>query len=306
MVVLAVIALLAGMIFPAYLKHREKAKVTLCKSNLKQFVAALNNKFADDGLLAGGGAIPSGVVDLGGQNVVIDGRSGRQDWSAANFYHATSDPGGVGPQNNWYIYSFVFPYIRGMKLSDSEAYDYSHAPGGPPPFVKGEDVTASACYCPSTIELLTVFNPSNRPNRRANQFPPPFKGLHTEPAAAPAIDDARYCTYAMNQAPNISGLPRSQIPGRVTAFSDYNLKVGYFAYISLMYTNRAENEYNFTSPAGANPYYRQGALKNDFPCRTDVGFHHASGKDFSVNLAMYDGRVESVVSNNITNSVYWE
>lgn len=304
MIVLAVIALLAGMIFPAFLKHRDKAMSTLCKSNLRQFVVAFNSVPND--LPAGG--VPSGV--LGDGQIAVGDQTGRQDWDAAGLYHVVDSTAGNAPGEG-YIFGFVFPYIKNIPVPDQTLWNRKVAYD--PPFVEDadsdeaytEDPHASVCYCPATVPLLSVFNTTNSPNRRANQYPPPFKGTHFEPATGPMEDPGRYCVYARNSF--ALGGPVSRIPGRLVLFCDWNLKDGWFAELSTSNNARgAANTYLFTSPAGANPYRRQGQQKGDLYCRTDVGFHHASGKDFAANLAMFDGRVESVVSNQITNAVYWQ
>ena len=302
MVVLAVIALLGGMIFHAHLQHREKARVALCKSNLRQFVAALNNVFGDRGnTIMSGFSTVSGVPNID-QNVVIGGIPGRQDWQAAGFYHAV-DPNARPPPTD-YIFGFVFPYIRGRTLNYWQTYSLINAPPAGPPFLQGEDVAASPCYCPSVMGLLPAFTTNNPVTGVQNQRPPHFKGYTRDAVTMAGIDSGRYCAYAKNAAPNVS-VPRSRIPGRLVAFCDWNLLVGWNAVISLSYTNMADNVYLFSSPAGANPFYTQGDNKRDLPCRSDVGFHHAGGGQFAANLAMFDGRVESVASNNITNAAFW-
>ena len=305
MIVLAVIALLAGMIFPAFLKHREKAMSTLCKSNLRQFVAAFNSVPPGDNV---GSGTPSGVPDVA-QNMVVGGQAGNQDWGAAGLYHAVDPTAGNSPAEG-YIFDFVFTYIKNIKVDDQ--FYWKRKVAYDPPFVQAtdpggytEDPHASVCYCPAAVPLLSVFNTTNRPNRRADQYPPPFKGTHFEPATGPMPDPGRYCVYARNSY--ALGGPLSQIPGRLVLFCDWNLKDGWQAELTTSNNARGTaNTYQFTSPAGANPYHRQNDRKNDLYCRTDVGFHHASGKDFAANVAMFDGRVESVVSNQITNAAYWQ
>ena len=288
MIVLAVIALLAGMIFPAFLKHRDKAMSTLCKSNLRQFVVAFNSVPND--LPAGG--VPSGV--LGDGQIAVGDQTGRQDWDAAGLYHVVDSTAGNAPGEG-YIFGFVFPYIKNIPVPDQTLWNRKVAYD--PPFVEDadsdeaytEDPHASVCYCPATVPLLSVFNTTNSPNRRANQYPPPFKGTRFEPATGPMEDPGRYCVYARNSF--ALGGPVSRIPGRLVLFCDWNLKDGWFAG-QHQTTHVAPLTLTCSQVRQARTRIAGRANKARLVLQTGVGTTTRQ-QGLLLDMAMFDGRVEA-------------
>lgn len=298
MVVLAVIAVLAGLLYPNYVRQVEKGRGAICKSNLKQFISGFNNYLSESrGRDGAGSQIPAGTA-IGVDVMFAGGRYADAKWGDKGIHRV--GPAGDGDGIHSWIGDFVFPYVRKTKTS---FYDANHTRAGEPPFFPGDDIAGSGCYCPATYKLLSVFNEDNYATS-TNSKTPYFKGYNLyqfSPTPVPNQgDQGRFCTYAKNESGNVAGQHRARVPGNVLLFCDWNPLVGWNGSINYMQDNKVCS-FGYTLAD-------QGRIRFEtpYPCKSEVGFHHVSGTQSFANAATYDGRVISIPSNEITLVKYWE
>ena len=242
LVVVFIISVLIAIVIPGLRRVHEKALMTRCQNNLRQYGTALGQYMADwNGYFiwtgkgkSGGGGSPYASIQASGDNIVMAGNP-NYNWQqdADQIEGDYTGKRGAISHNYW---NFL-PYI-----SDVEAR-----------------------HCPSVDWKSLISTNSSE-----------FKG-YQDAGSDELLDDIYYIsntTYAINN--RCQGLHMSEIPSDVIAFVDWNAAEGWkwclYSSASTWPTWQFSN---------TNKGIVQGESKGTTNwCKTEVGFHHLGGANY--------------------------
>gem|GEM_PF-1355635 len=281
MVVLAIIAMLAGLLATYISDVRERARTTYCRNNLRQFGVAIGKYMADHqgyfispGSAAGFKGTTGLMVEGGGGNVWgdSDGLMGSfslvQDTMGMRGT-AGSELGGVS-QDSWN--GFINDYVR----SSTSVKDVP--------------------FCPEVELSIFKTNSSN------------FKGLSLDDMYGYRLDTVgNATTYAING--NAIYQNQSNLKNSRFAFIDWNAVEGWLTApgggaltitygTSIWYMAKEE-----TGGAVRETIYKNAGAGSAHPLKsgpsylTEIGYHHRSGTNRFANYVAIDGHVDSIASN---------
>ena len=286
MVVVAIIAMLAGLLSMTIRTARERARTTHCRNNLRQFGIAIG-KYASDwdgyfihpgggaGAIAGGGA---DGIDAGGGNIYGSVGGGSDSMSPVDLSvkYEAGMYGTYGAQAGYLsrdtYHNFINNYVRS---STSE-----------------KDVT----FCPEVDMDIFKTNSSS------------FKGLMFDAYYQYQKDTVgEITTYTFNGYA-VYNL-RSELKDCMFAFIDWNAAQGWLSWPSPNYytgikTNAAlwwmeqdtvgsavSDLYQDAGVGGAHP------AKTGYGYQTEFGYHHRQRTNLVANYVAVDGHVDSIRSN---------
>ena len=280
MVVVAIIAMLAGLLSMTIRTARERARTTHCRNNLRQFGIAIG-KYASDwdgyfihpgggaGAIAGGGA---DGIDAGGGNIYGSVGGGSDSMSPVDLSvkYEAGMYGTYGAQAGYLsrdtYHNFINNYVRS---STSE-----------------KDVT----FCPEVD--MAIFK-TDSPN-------PKFKGLALDATGNYYQDSVgKITTYAIN-GHAIYHL-RSELKDCMFAFIDWNAAQGWLSYPGATTIRYGTSQWwmaqDTFGSAVMDLYGNAGDLKDAPSYHTELGFHHRQRTNLIANYVAVDGHVDSIRSN---------
>ncbi|MBI2440112.1 MAG: prepilin-type N-terminal cleavage/methylation domain-containing protein [Lentisphaerae bacterium] len=305
-VVVAIIALLIGLLIPNIQTAREKAWSSNCQNNLRQFGIAVNQYAIDSGGYFNYAGAAS-RTHIGAQATLAEVRPdvGTKDLTP---YYGVAGQGGISGGGSSYTVGNALSYVPGGVTLESLA-----------------DGQAAARVCPVVLRHIVkdgnFFDPQSSNFKGLRDVPDAldpsviytqadFEGSwiwdvtdSTNPVgeeAANTNEDAydpggtlilsgSFSTYAVNYTR--SGQSKVNIPENVVAFIDWNAREGWAAYLG--YT-----AWTFNSPDGS---IIQGTPKwTNAWWLTEVGFHHLVDDEYGANYVAMDGHVAWISSNSIS------
>lgn len=300
MVVVAVIALLLMMVIPNIRTMREKAWMTHCQNNLRQYGIGMNQYMADHG----GFFIYPGKGVGGTHDGTALGGSDIGDFSM--FDNRKIEGATVGGQRRDKWGALVQGYVgTNPNLSTLSA---------------GEP---SVRVCPAVLQELkrgNYFDPNDPDFKGYGQYPDPWDSQMVQWADFEEISgagydnggalrpdyrerflDATFTTYAIN--PLKITKAASNCPAHVIAFIDWNAREGWNATLfgegpQWGYPTRGTNEWMFTSPDGTIQQHTFKGSTNWW--HTEVGFHHPLNNEYGANYLAMDASVGWISSNAIS------
>lgn len=277
MVVLAIVAMLAGLLAMTIRDSRERARTINCRNNLRQFGIAIGKYMTDqNGWFirktetvgdAGATAIPAAG---GGIIRSVGGGSDSMTEDPMDKYTTegvTLMSGGVGDK-------------LGYLSSDS----YS---GFINSYVRSSTTEKDVTFCPEVNPRIFQTNS------------PYFKGKSFNTVSGYRTDSmGNETTYAING--NAIYKLRSDLKDCMFAFIDWNAAQGWGATIS--WSAYWEMEQDTVGSAVTDLYKDAGVggtrpLKDSPSYYTEVGFHHRQGTNLIANYVAMDGHVSSIRSN---------
>lgn len=280
MVVVAVIAILIGLLIPSVRAVREKAWDTQCRNNLRQYGIMLGKYMADwngdfvyagaGGASAGGGFTDDtnidkeryfrGVYGRGGEGLTGSRAHSWQDMIASYLPQDVTIQSLSKGQSSVRVCPYVLHELQYGNYFDPDSPDF-----------KGDRE--------ETNSLGEAYVYADFENRSGKGFDDNDK----------IILDSYFTTYAINQRQTRKN--KKDIPENVIAFIDWNAKEGWDATIT--YTNwmfkSLDDAIEQDTPKWTNAWWL-----------TEVGFHHRRGQEYGANYLAMDGHVGWISSNEIT------
>lgn len=192
LVVIAIIAILAAILFPVFARARQRAMVTNCQSNLKQFGQASAMWESDNE----GRILPCHLKNAG-------------DWAAPDYY-----------QNDWL--TAINPYLKTLKTGANwdidqsmmcpsapklkDAQNYLRRPYGYNYLITNPTTDSKIKFPTQTIRIVEVWNfKDNAPTGQGSLFSyPPTSGVGN-PAANWAYPPGFHTGRATNAATRLKG-----------------------------------------------------------------------------------------------------
>ena len=271
-VVVAIVAMLAGLVSMQIRSARDRARATHCRNNLRQFGIAMGKYLSDwNGYFIFPGShgtwIGSGVgIHRSGSSIEFEGI---EDMHYGAHYERGLDSAGTPEGRPDKYDGFIANYI----LS-----------GNSP---------SSVAHCPEVDQ--EIFNPRSRVFKGTSEGRYDRLGSNT--------------SYLINC--NAMFQHRSDLRAHQFAFIDWNAAQGWLqATVSDSPDERTRLGFNgveiwhrsldTVGAAVLRTVYREavaGAAKGAPSYQTEIGFHHRSGNDFIANYVAMDGHVGSIASN---------
>lgn len=278
MVVMAIIAMLVGLLTMTVRDGLERAKSTRCRNNLRQYGIAIGKYKSDcDGYFMQNP--PGGNSRMGGTKALPS---------------VGDDPESIQAEgSDGYRVSMYQDNLRGSK---SNAMAFGWGAGYSPEFIQNYVMIGSAgevTHCP--LIDRDIFE-TNSPN---------FKGLKSETVGSTTFyteDSAgAMSSYAMSDR----DLYLENRPNEgVAAFIDWNAPYGWGSAIGNIDANGVWQMDVESVGEGVREAYREmgcdsscTADKGAKAYRTEIGYHHRSGKNHIANYVAVDGHVGSIASN---------
>ncbi len=263
MVVMVIIAMLAGLLLKGIFDARDHARATHCRNNLRQLGVAMG-KYQSDwdtyfirASAAGEKGATCGINVPGG--IMADRASDGFDISR---------------------YDHGLQGHMGSEIGGISGHDYQR-------FIN-DYVDANSAHCPEVNQA--IFQTNSRT----------FKGLSYNSYDGYQLDYVgAKCSYAING--NALNKRKSDLKDSQFAFIDWNAAQGWGASIKWG-TSKWMMEKDTVGAAVKELYQDAGTdgkqpLKNDVSYHTEIGYHHRSGTNYIANYLAMDGRVGTIASN---------
>ncbi len=275
MVVLAIIAMLIGLLTLTIRDGIERAKSTRCRNNLRQYGIAIGKYKSDCN-----GYFPS--APQGGGIGAGETRGIAVPNADETIIRAQGVSGG---------YDLSKDYKDGLNEGVGAAYGYGWGSGYSPEFVKNYVMLTSegnVTHCPKVDQ--EIFDTNS----------PVFKGCVISSVnfdgeeRTIVYDDTAgaFASYAMS--PYLGGRPNEG----VIAFIDWNAPYGWAAAIgSLDSVAVWQMDRDTVGEAVRGQYQPAGTSKGTNAYLTEIGYHHRSSSNNFANYVAVDGHVGSLMSN---------
>ena len=281
MVVLAIIAMLAGLLATYVRDARERARTTYCRNNLRQFGVAIGKYMADH---QGYFISPGSAAGFKGTTGLMVAGGGGNIWG---------DSAGLMGSFSLIADTMGMRGTMGDAMGGVSADSWSGFING---YVRSSASVQDVVFCPEVD--LSIFKTNS----------PTFKGLSLDIFYGYTLDNiGNGTTYAVNGDAiyqNQSDLKSSRF-----AFIDWNAVQGWLTGpgggalaikygTSIWYMAKEE-----TGVAVRDTVYKDAGfgsthpLKNSPSYRTEIGYHHRSGTNLIANYVAIDGHVGSIAAN---------